>query len=202
MYLATFYVYEILFSLQTAFLAVSVIFLFADNLAVPFMYLEASIKRALHIRLTDVITGYIYHLIASTVLAILIGVCLQVSSRTRFTKWIIRSASGVILLLSPPIFWFCYYQKFGWPFGWPYRWAPLELGAALFCLILYLRKRWRVPGWIGMVLIVAHYFFWYWIPSSNPEAASYRGPIGPILGFCAAMAWVAYIARLQSNSNP
>jgi hypothetical protein len=195
------YFHEALFSLSISFLAVSLIFLFAPNLSIPFVHLEVSINRLLHIRQTDLIRGYLEYSISSAILAFCIGMLLRIFSRTRVTKEILRSASGIALLLAPPAFWFCHYQVVGWPFGWPYRWAPVELAVAVFCLTLYLLGKWPNPAWIGILLLAAHYNFWYWIPSSNPARADYAGPIAPILGFCSAMAWGLYVARLQQGTT-
>jgi hypothetical protein len=193
--LVSLYVHEILFSWSIAFLAVSLIFLFAFNLSIPFIHLEVSINHFVGVRQTDVIRGYLTYLIASTMLALCIGTSLHISSSTQTTKWVLCSGSGLILLLSPAIFWFCYYQVGGWPFGWPYRWSPVELAAAVSCMTLYLLGKWSVPGWINTLLLAAHYNFWYWTQASNPEKANYAGPIAPIVGFCSVLAWGVYVTR-------
>ena len=126
------YIHEILFSCSIAFLAVSLISLVAPSLLIPFIHLEVSINRFLSIRQTDFIRGYLEYFISSVTLAFCIALFLQISSGTRLTKEILRSGSGVMLLLAPPVFWFCYYQLVGWPFGWPYRWSLVELAVAVF----------------------------------------------------------------------
>jgi len=195
------YLHEILFSWSIAFLAMSLIFLFASNLSIPFIHLEISINHFLGIRQTDLIRGYFTYLISSGALALCMSIVLHAFSDQRLTKWILRSGSGAMVLFSPPVFWFCYYQVVGWPFRWPYRWAPVELSTAAFCLTLYLLGKWTVPGWVSVLLLAAHYNYWYWTQSSNPEHSGYTGPIAPILCFCSALAWIVYVARLRSNHD-
>ena len=192
-------IYEGFFSLSIGFLLVSIIFLLAPGLSIPFAHLEVSIKDLLHLKQTDLIRGYFEYAISTILLALCIGVLLLISSRTRITNLILRSASGIVLLLAPPIFWVCYYQTLGWPFGWPYRWAPVELVIAICCMILYMLGKWPIPGWVGILLLGIHYSFWYWIPSSNPNRADYAGPIAPILVFCSAWVWAVYAARLRDQ---
>ena len=196
------YVLEILLSWNMAFLAVSLVFIFAHGLSIPFIHLEYKINGRLGIRNTDFVRGYLTYLISSAMLALCIGIFLHLSSGTRLTKWILRSGAGLILLLSPPIFWLCYYQVGGWPFGWPYHWAPVELAVALFCMTRYLLGEWSAPWWINMLLLAAHYNFWYWTQASNPEKADYAGPIAPILGFCSAVAWVVYASNRGIRFQP
>jgi hypothetical protein len=193
------YLHEILFSLSIAFLGVSLLFLAAPGLRIPFTHLEVTINLFLHIRQTDLIRGYFEYSISSAILALCIGIILQLSSGTRLTKEILRSVSGVMLLLAPPAFWFCHYQVVGWPFGWPYRWTPVELTVVVVCAVLYLGGKWPFPAWISISLLLGHYAFWYWIPSTNPGLADYSGPIAPILGFCSALAWGVYVARLREG---
>jgi hypothetical protein len=189
------YLHEVLFSLYTAFLAVSLIFLFAPRLSVPFVGLEISLNRLLQIRQTDFIRGYFEYAISSIVLACCIGIPLHISSQSRLTKEILRSVSGVLLILGPPVFWVFYYEAMNWAFGWRYRWAPVELAVAVLCVTCYILRKWNFPWWAGVLLLAGHYNFWYWIPSSNPDRADYAGPSAPILGFCSALAWAAYAAK-------
>jgi hypothetical protein len=190
------HLHEILFSLSIAFLGVSLLFIAVPGTGDPFSRLEVRINLFLHVRQTDFIRGYLACAIPSAILALCIVMMLQLSSGTRLTKELLRSVSGVMLLLGPPVFWFCYYQVVGWPFGWPYRWAPFELTVVVVCVALYLRDKWTFPAWVGVSLLLAHYVFWYWTPSTNPGLANYAGPIAPILGFCSALAWGMYVARV------
>jgi hypothetical protein len=194
--------HEMLFSLSIAFLCVSIVFLLAPNLSRPFVHLEISIHRALHLRQADLIRGYLEYSLASAILGLCLAMLLHVSSATRFTKNILRSTSGVLLLLAPAFFWLCYYEAVGWAFGWPYRWAPVELSLAIVCLSLYVLRKWPVPGWVGVLLVACHYAFWYFMPSSNPARADYAGPIAPILGFGSVVVWTLYRARLCEELPP
>ena len=191
--------HKALFSLSTAFLLINLLFLFSQNLRIPFIRLEISINLLLHIRQTDYIRGYFEFAIPSVILAACICMLLHISSDRRLTKQILRSVAGIVLLFGPLAFWILYYQLVGWSFGWPYRGAPVELALAVLCLILYLSGNWPVPRGAGILLLAAHYGFWYWTPSTNPMLAGFTGPIAPVLGFCAALAWGAYRARLRQD---
>jgi len=56
------------------------------------------------------------------------------------------------------------------------------------------------PAPFHLLLLAAHYMYWYFTPSSNPAQAGYGEPTGPILGFCAAAAWGLYVSRLRNVS--
>jgi hypothetical protein len=192
-------IHEMLFSASIAFLSVSLAFIASPSLSVPFIHMEVSVNRFLHIRQTDFIRGYLEFLIPSLVLALCIGTLLHLFLRSGLAKEILRSGAGIALLYAPAVFWFCYYQATGWPFGWPYRGAPLELLAALVCAMLFLYGRVSIPGWCGILLLAAHYAFWYWMPSTNPARADYAGPIAPVLGFSSTVAWGIYVARQRRD---
>jgi hypothetical protein len=147
------------------------------------------------IRQTDLIRGYFEYLVSSLLVALGIDILLRISANSRVTKEILRSVSGLLLVSAPFFFWFYYYEIVGWPFGWPYRLAPFEFVLAVSCFIIYLLGKWPIPGWISILLLAAHYSFWYFIPSSNPARADYAGPIAPILGFCSAWVWGIYVGR-------
>jgi hypothetical protein len=193
------YIHIVLLSLSTAFLGVSLIFLVAPSLSIPFIHLEVAINHSLGFRQTDFIRGYFEYLVPSAALAFCIGISLQLFAGKRPATEILRSGSGVLLLLAPPVFWFCYYQVVGWPFGWPYRWAPVELAVALLCMIFFLLGKWAVPRWISVLALAAHYSFWYYTQSSNPGKADYAGPVAPVLAFCSALAWGLYAARSEQQ---
>jgi hypothetical protein len=194
--------HEALFSLSTAFLAISIMFLLKHDLSYPFVRLEVSINHLLGISQTDYIRGYFEYLLPSVIVAVLLGILLHIFSSRRLGKEILRSVAGGLLVLAPLIFWFCYYQVVGWAFGWPYRGAPLELVVAIVFMTLVLLRKWRIRWWLSAILFAAHYNFWYWRNSSDPDLASYAGPLGPILGCCSALAWGFYVARLARPSTP
>jgi|SRR5271163_1718269 len=192
--------FELLFSLNLSFAIVSIVDLEAHPVLSPFFSLEFSINKLLHIRQTDFIRGYIAFTASTVALALCFWLALRLSAGVTITKRILRSLAGPVLLVAPSSFWLYLYQKQGWPFGWPYRWAPLELALALVCAWLYIGGRWRFPIWFGVLLLGAHYAYWFWIFGGNYFASNYSGPAAPILGFSSALAWAIYVRRLPKES--
>jgi len=185
-----------------AFLSVSILFLFMPDLAMTFARLEVRLNLILGIRQTDLIRGYFEYSIPTVVLALFICAVLVAFCTHRAIHVFLRSIVPFILILAPLAFWVIYYDEVGWPFRWPYRWGPVELVAALCCLILYLRGNWLRPGWLGVLLLAFHFAFWYWMPSTNPSLANYRGPIAPALGFCSAVAWGLFVHSRTETLQP
>jgi hypothetical protein len=190
-------VHELLFSLNIAFLAISLIFLLVPELSYRSISWEISSNRLLQIRQTDLIRGYFEYGIPSIILASCICIVLHLSSPFRLTREVLRSVAGLILIICPPVFWVCYYQVIGWPIRWPYRGAPIEIALAIVCMVGYLLHKWKAVLWFKILLLAGHYGFWWWMPSSNPTRADYAGPIGPILGVCSAVAWAVYSEKAK-----
>ena len=196
------YVHEILLSLNVSFAIVSAVEFQAHYVVAPFFWLEFAIHRRLNIQETDLVTGYIAFATSSMALAFCIWLVLRLSAHAEIIKGFLRSLAGSVALAVPAGFWFYYHQKYGWPFGWPYRWAPFELVLILACAQLYLGGRWRFPVWFSVLLLAAHYAYWFWIAGGgNYFASNYTGPAAPVLGFCSALAWGVYVARLRSNAS-
>lgn len=189
------YIHEILFSFTTSFLAVSCLFMLVPMSLSPFSRLESRIDSFLHISYTDLMPGYFEILVPSVFVALFIFIILRLSRTTLFTNEILRTISGVTLLLSPPLFWFCYFQALGWPLGWPYRGTPFELVFVAICAVLYLNRKWPLPRWISVSLLLTHYVFWYWTTPSHLNMPNYAGPIAPVLGFLASLVWGVYFAQ-------
>lgn len=195
------YVHEILLSLSVAYVIVSVAELQDHRIVAPFFRLEFSIDKLLHFPQTDFVGGHIAFAAASMALALCFWLALRLSAGAEVTKRILRSLAGPVVLAAPSAFWLYMYQKHGWPFGWPYRWAPFELALALVCVWLYIAGRWRFPIWF-VLLLVAHYAYWFWIPGGSDSASNYSGPAAPILGFSSALAWAIYLRHLPKESAP
>jgi len=186
------YIHEILLSANLALLGITVIFAFAPNVMAPFLRIDASINRSFGIRQTDFVRGYFAIIISTALLALLIWGLLRLSSRTWLTNVILRSASGIAVLLAIPALWFWANQQHGWPYGWPYRGVPVELALVLLYLVWFLSGKRSIPGWYGLLLLVVHYAFWFWIYGSA-YLATYIGPAGTILGFGSMVAWGIYV---------
>jgi hypothetical protein len=187
------WVYDALLTLNIAFALVSIAFNAWPESATVFAHLEVHINETLGIRQTDLIRGYFEIAIPSILLAILMWTILRVSIITRTNQQLLLALGGIATLVAPAAFWIYIYELVGWPFRWPYRGAPFELAAILAFALLFLYDKWPVPGWCTFLVLLAHYLYWYWAPSTNPNMPNYSGPIAPILGFCASVAWVRYV---------
>jgi hypothetical protein len=194
------YAHEILLSLNLALALVSVVEIQARYLMTPFFSLEFSVHKLLHVHETDFISGYIALSFSSMALAFCIWLVLRLSAGSEVTKAFLRYWAGIVVLVAPSAFWLYSYQKYGWPFGWPYRWAPFELSLALLCTQLYVARRWRFPAWFSVLLLVAHFAYWFWVAGGGIYfAPNYAGPAAPVLGFCSAVAWGVYVQCLGPN---
>jgi hypothetical protein len=189
------HLWEVLLSLHFAFLGVSVAPFPA--LIPPLARMEGRINGLLHIRQTDFVRGYFVMWVPSAALALVIWLLLRALRRTRLAQESLRSVAGIATLLAPPVYWVYHYDTTSWPVGWPYQGAPFEIAMALLCAILFAAGRWKAPLWAGVLLLVLHYGFWWFVPGSEYEAPNYSGPLGPALGFCAALAWIVYLSRLR-----
>jgi hypothetical protein len=198
-------VHEILFSFNIAFNGVSVLFLAFPVLAVPFIRMDVKVNRVVHLRQTDLVRGYFEFLIAAALLAFCFWLALRLSSRTKFTAEVLRSAAGIATTFALPAFWLYVSQQGGWSLGWPYMAWPLELAIALCCILLFLYQRLPLPGWFWAILIAAHYGFWFWT-RGNAFLANAAGPIAPMLGLSSTLIWGAHVNTLRqppvSQSSP
>jgi hypothetical protein len=193
------YLYEILFATDIAF-AIASVALRSWTLFRPFAHLEIKLNQLLGIQQTDFIRGYIAITTASLLLAALFWAVLRISAQSKLTMEFLRSVSGFIVLFAPAAFWICVYEQDGWPVGWPYRGAPLEIIIILFGTFLFLSQKIAVaPNFVIVTVLAAHYFYWYWAPSTNPAMPNYAGPVAPIIGFCSALTWIYYVNSLRQN---
>jgi hypothetical protein len=195
------YLWEALFCLHVAFAAMSAIFISSVAMLAPFSRMEYRINELFRIPQTDFVRGYFAIWISSVLLAVLMLVPLRGCARSRCAEEFVRSVGGFITLLIPLMFWVFIYQRTFWPIGWPYEGAPFEIAITLVVTALFVSGRWGVPSWIGLLLLVLHYLYWYIAPSSDPLRPNYMGPFGPILGFCSAVAWATYITRIRKSGG-
>jgi hypothetical protein len=111
-------------------------------------------------------------------------------------KEFLRSVSGFIVLFAPAAFWVYVYEQDGWPVGWPYKAAPFEIILIFLVAILFVSRKIEIPNLVGVAVLIAHYFYWYWAPSTNPSMPNYAGLAAPIVGFSSALAWGCYVKTL------
>jgi hypothetical protein len=198
---------ETLFSINTGFAAISVLFCACFTTALPFLYLEVYLNHLLGIRQTDLIRGYFATWIPALILAVCIWTLVRFLSRPRLPRWALP-LSGVTILLCPAAIWTCMLEPNGWSLQWPYKTVWGETSLALICLLLFLKVSRTSSRWIGVSAFLGHCVFWYWfegdgfrsINSLNWEIPGYQGAAGMVLGFCSLLTWGLYVYGLRKHS--
>jgi len=194
--------YQVLLPLHMGFVATSLVFLVNPGWSIPFIRAEVTINHMLGIPQTDYIRGYFELIIPSILCAFCIWLLLFFLFKVLVSDKVVRTIAGFMILFAPPLFWFFVYQKVGWPFGWPYRGAPVEIAATGVCVVLLLNEQLVIPRWAIGTLLATHFVFWYCLPSGTLhmpdwDIPNYAGPIGSLLGFSSAIAWVLYVESSQ-----
>ena len=199
------HLWEALFALYLAFLGVvSSTASFAVQSALSRM--EHRINVFLHLPQTDFVSGYFALWAPSVAGALPIWLVLRLSARTRLTQEILRSFAGIVTIAGPFVFWVAgslWASADGrsfWPVGWVHGGAPFEMAAAITCAVLFPSGKWRVPSWVGALLVTGHYVFWHFArvnPYSNPSDPFSPVAFGTPLGLCAALTWGLYVGRLR-----
>ena len=189
------YIHEILFSFTTSFLAVSCLFMLVPMI-VSISRLESRIEFFfLHISYTDLMPGYFEILVPFGIRGSIHFhnpsiVPHNTLHERNFANDFWRHTSSVTTVVLVLLF-----PSTGWPLGWPYRGTPFELVFVAICAVLYLNRKWPLPRWISVSLLLTHYVFWYWTTPSHLNMPNYAGPIAPVLGFLASLVWGVYFAQ-------
>lgn len=194
---------EALFSLNTTFAAVSLIFSASLSASLPFIHFEVYLNHLLGIRQTDYIRGYFTVWIPAFVLGICLLMLLRFLSRLSLTGWIMQRVAGILILLSPTAVWtFGYAQQSRWSLQWPYKMIWGEAALALICFCMFLKGPREASLKIGLSGLLGHYLFWYWFAGKgfHSPCALYWGPLyghlfGMVLGFSALLVWGLYACR-------
>jgi hypothetical protein len=189
---------EVLFSINTGFALMSMLFCASSSAPLPFIHLEVYLNHLLGIRQTDYIRGYFTIWIPSLVLAACIWSLLRVLIRLRLTQSFLRSVAGMMILLGPTAIWTCGYDRNGWSLQWPYKTIWGEAALATICYFLFLKGPLATSRRIGALAFLGHCIFWYCFTSDgfhplNWAIPGYGGPVGMVLGFCALLIWGLYI---------
>lgn len=195
---------EALFSLNTAFAAMSLTFCASQSASLPFLHLEVYLNYHLGIRQTDYIRGYLTVWIPSLVLAICLLILLRFLSGLSLTKWIMQSMAGILIVLCPTAVWTCGYERNGWSLQWPYKMIWGEAALVLICICIFLKGSSELSRKIGLSALLGHCIFWYWfmgdglhLPNFNWEIPGYGGPFGMVVGICTLVVWSLYAYRTR-----
>jgi hypothetical protein len=190
-------VFQALFSLNAALLSVSIAFLAWPRTSVLFVYMEVQLNTLLRIQQTDMIRGYFAFSIAAAALTVVVWIALYGRYRTKRNRFQ-DVCAGILILLTPPLFWVYCYGRFGWPFGWPFRGIPFELAVVLVWAVFFVLR--RCPQWVAVPLLAAHYAYWFLVPRRGFYPVSNSGGlVPPILGYLTALIWVFYFHVTPTN---
>lgn len=199
---------EALFSLNTAFAGMSLMFSASLSASLPFIHLEVYLNTLLGIRQTDYIRGYFTVWIPSLVLALCLLTLLRFLNRLSLTTRTMQSVAGILILLSPTAVWTCgYAQQSRWSLQWPYKPIWGEAALAVICFCIFLKGPWEASLKVGLSGLFGHYLFWYWFTSDGFRSPTllhwgplYGGPFGMVLGFFALLVWGFYAYRTREQS--
>lgn len=180
----------ILFSLNAAFVSMSLFFLAAPRL---YSDLVAGVgSKLLAVPRNHFASEPLIYWMLAMVAAAILAVLQALLWRTKALRVLHHSVAGFVALCSPVVFWVFINTKGGWQFGVRFWAAAFEFPVALAFAFLFQSRRIHFGSWFGILLLAAHFLLWFWV-FGNASAANYAGPIGPALGFLAAVAWGAYI---------
>ena len=129
---------------------------------------------------------------------------LEIFSGTPLAQRFRSSMAGVVSLLALPVYWLYVSRLLGSDSTLPRPpWVLLflELVAATVCAVMYLRTKWSLPAWGGVILLGLHFAVWDAV-CFGPYF--WRAPfqsIFAVAGFCSVVAWGYYVsAQRQAYS--
>jgi hypothetical protein len=95
----------------------------------------------------------------------------------------IRRAAGILTISTALVVPTCYYTETSWPEWWRLGALLCEMIIAIALIWRFQSGRWRPPALTDLLLLAAHFAFWWFVPGPSPRSPGYSGPAGPILGF-------------------
>lgn len=202
------HIHAVAFSINSALVVIAIVLLYVRYGVISrFNQVEFAVNRLLHIRQTDLVLGYWKFLFPGAALGVCIWISLQLSLRTRFTREVLRSVAGIIALCAPPAYWLCAAYAASQRYGWsPFHAVQLyEVALILIFASLYVCGKWPLPEWAGVVIVLAHYGFWFWQfwPQLLGALEGYGGAPGLIslTDFFAVLSWMLYIRLVDGRSS-
>jgi len=197
---------EALFSVNTAFAALSIAFGASLSTALPFIHLEVYLNSLLGIPQTDYIRGYLTIWIPSMIVTVCLLTLLRLLRELHVTQLVVRSIAGFMILLSPAAVWTCGYEQNGWSLQWPYKMIWGEGAAAAICIYVFLKGPWDISRRVGVLALLGHSIFWYWFTSDGFHwpirfewgRPGYGGVFGMLVGIPALMTWGLYAYRMKA----
>jgi len=159
--------------------------------------LQYRINSFLHLNSHSDIGAYAAALGLALGLAVGIFLLLRVFVNTFLATEILRSVAGIAALMSFPACWFYVVPVMKQsPISTGERvWLLAELGSAILCASLYFCRKWPLPTWVGVGLLVFHYGFWGCVFFGTGFVFDPRYFIFPLVGLCSSLAWGVYVGE-------
>ena len=154
-----------------------------DGVFVPFVKFASLLNRTLGLGAMNATGGYLAFLVYVVVLALLLIFVLLLLKNAAIAGLILIYAAGFLAVGAGPATWFYIVHWHGW--------YPIEVGAALFCVALYLAGVWRVPSVLTGILLTIHFGFWglrFWEYTHDPVEL-----LIPAVGYVSVVTWTAYV---------
>lgn len=156
-------VYEILFSVNVAFAAMVGLFGQGPEALTSWLYrLNSSMRNSFRLEQTDLATNGFVFFIFALVLTLLMWALLRLSAGAWPTAKILPLVSGIAAIDAIPLVW-SYGHRPWVAHGWylPEVIQLVEAGLVVLCLYLFMRRRWQVPIWTCITILVIHFAFWF-----------------------------------------
>jgi hypothetical protein len=198
------YIQEFLFSLNVAFLAVA-----ARSMAAAWLPWVGKIQLSLnhHWRLPpeSSVGGDFALSSIAFVLALCIFVIVRLLSIVSVAGVLLLWITGIVSLVALPAWWLYFSRQFPVPANLPNlasTWLFLEIAASMLCTVLYLWRKWPLPGWGSTLLLILHFVFWGWLFLGGPFfwLAPFK-LVFPAMGLAAMVAWGIYVSRRRALAD-
>lgn len=172
--------HEALFSLNIASALISALIL--ARVFEPFVRFAGFLNELMGRKHMNAAGGYAAFLLSVAALAALLVLSWRLLRRTPVIRPILFFAAGLFAVGSSPACWFYLVRLQG-----VYGVNLIEAGLAMVCVVLYLSRKWPIPPFVTMCLLVIHYAFWglrFWEHTHNPAVL-----LVPISGFLSCLLW-------------
>ncbi len=195
-------VHEALFSLNIGLMTRWV--MAQANYYLAELKIQLWVNRHLHLHPHSNVGGYGAFLTLALAMAFSIFLLLRLASHTLLAKELLRSAAGIVSLLTLPASWLYVTRLYPQPPGLPYAprvWLLVELAGAVAGAAVYLYAKW-FSAWLNVGLLVLHFGFWGWLFLGG--LYFWLAPfqlVFPLAGLCSSLAWGLYVSRQRAESR-
>jgi hypothetical protein len=197
------YAYEFLFALNIGLVVRWV--MAQANYFESELKIQVWLSAHLHLHPHSQLAGHIAFVLLALEIALAAFVLLEIASYISSPHALPLSIAGIASLIALPLGWVYAARLREPPPGLPTLsniWLNVELIGTILCAILYILKKWPLPKWAGILLIVLHFALWAWL---FPVGAFWLDPfqsVFPLVGLCSSLAWALYLSdRLPHETD-